>query len=243
MQKGIESPQVGRFNMHVRRRGQPLSVANQFFDGLRRKRRALIAGELRQRAFDEFFALGRRQFQYPQVLLDGRSLREPRRQLIEGEAKTGRREERRPITIAGQSARLSHQPIDDVAVVDLLLAAAEEPRQRLHQLIAQVDFERRLAEENLHLPADQAAVNRVDVRANVDQARRRHSCLQTNGRLECDARQRTKRRQFAGHRLPRRVATSAQRLQELVVFFARGEVATAAQTQFLIERRLKVAMR
>ena len=71
MQKGIESPQVGRFNMHVRRRVQPLSVADQFLTGLRRKRPALIAGELRQGPFDEVFALGRRQFQDPQILLGG----------------------------------------------------------------------------------------------------------------------------------------------------------------------------
>lgn len=197
-----------------------MSLANQFLDGLRRKRRGLIAGELRQGSFDELLALGRRQFQDPQILFGGRTLRKSRRQLVEGDAEAGRWEERRPITIIGQRARLSQQPVDEVAVVDLLLAAAHQPRQRLHQPIAQVDLERRLADENLHLLADQSAVNRVDVRADVDQARRGHARLEANGRIELDARQRTKRRQLRGHRAPRRVASGAQGLQELVVFLA-----------------------
>jgi len=195
--------------MHVCRRVESLSLTDQFLDGLRRKRRVLVAGELRQGSFDKLLALGRRQFENLQILFGGRPLRQSQRQFVEGDAEVGRREERRPIAIMGQGARLSQQSVDDVAVVDFLLAAAHQPRQGLHQLIAQVHFQRRLAEENLHLPPDQSAVNRIEVRADVDQARRRHAHLQTNGRLELDARQRTKRRQFRGHRRARRIAPGA----------------------------------
>lgn len=66
-----------------------------------------------------------------QVLLDGSRLAVPRKQLIIGHPKPGRRIQMVDVLVVGERARFADQGIDHVAKVDPLLALPEQSRQTL----------------------------------------------------------------------------------------------------------------
>lgn len=78
----------------------------------------------------------------------------------------------------------------------------------------------------------------------MDRAAARDRGREFHGSVEARGWQRTQTRQFPVARRPsREIATLAHALQELVVLLPRGEVATAAQAELLVQRRFEVAVR
>jgi hypothetical protein len=72
--------------------------------------------------------------QDPHVLL-GRPLRPLLPQGVVGHAEATAGKEIRLIPIVGESPRLADQPVDDVPVVDPMLAPTPQPRQLRHLLL------------------------------------------------------------------------------------------------------------
>jgi hypothetical protein len=58
------------------------------------------------------------------------------------------------IHVAGKRARLPHQPVDDVPVIDPMLVLAPQARQTLHQLLRIPNLDLLHADPRLHLRAD-----------------------------------------------------------------------------------------
>lgn len=85
-------------------------------------------------------ALACRQVQDAQVLL-GRPRRLPLHEQVVGHAEATAGEQIRPIAVVREGSRLAHQPVNDVPVVDTVLAASAQTRQRLQQLLAVPHFD------------------------------------------------------------------------------------------------------
>jgi len=72
------------------------------------------------------------------------------------------------VLVLGKRARLPHQPVDDIPVVDLLLVAATQPRQTLDQLLRVPHFQVLGVQPHVHLLADQSAWHHVAVPLRVN---------------------------------------------------------------------------
>jgi len=65
-------------------------------------------------------------------------------------AKAARREQVRPVAVAGQRSRLTHQPVDHMPVIDAMLVPATQPRRRHLQLLRVPDFDGLDADTHFH---------------------------------------------------------------------------------------------
>ena len=180
--------------------------------------------------------------QDPQVLL-GRPRRLPLGPEVVGQAEAAAGEQLRPVAVVGERPRLADQPVDDVPVVDAVLAAPAQPRQLLDPLLAVPDLDPLGSEPGLHPLADQPAGHRVDVALHPDRAACLHAHAQPLARLQAAARQRPQDGHlFRQARLPPGVEPGPQLPQKGPVAVAVGEVAAATQHQGLIQGPLELAV-
>ena len=184
-----------------------------------------------QGRLDAALALPRRQVQDLQIL-PGRLLRLLLPQAVVGHPEAARREQVVAVAVVGERPRLAHQPVDDVPVLDAVLAPAAQPRQPFDLLLRVPHLQVVGVDADLDPLADQPADHRVGVAADVDGAAtidaHRHSLAGVQ----------TLRRQRPQHGCllleapePAPVALGEQRTHERRVVGAAGEVATAAQQQ------------
>jgi hypothetical protein len=124
-------------------------------------------------------------------VLSGRPLRLPLPQQVVGQAKATAREQILAIAIIGEGSRFAHQPVDDVTVLDPVLATPTQTRQRFHQTLGVPHLDPLGVQPRLHLLADQPAGHRVGVAADVDRAARVHAHPPALARLQPTRRQRT----------------------------------------------------
>ena len=192
-----------------------------------------------QGRLDAALALPRRQVQDLQIL-PGRLLRLLLPQAVVGQPEAARREQVVAVAVVGERPRLAHQPVDDVPVLDAVLAPAAQPRQPFDLLLRVPHLQVVGVDADLDPLADQPADHRVGVAADVDGAAtidaHRHSLAGVQ----------TLRRQRPQHGCllleapePAPVALGEQRTHERRVVGAAGEVATAAQQQGLVEGALE----
>ena len=192
-----------------------------------------------QGRLDAALALPRRQVQDLQIL-PGRLLRLLLPQAVVGQPEAARREQVVAVAVVGERPRLAHQPVDDVPVLDAVLAPATQPRQPFDLLLRVPHLQVVGVDADLDPLADQPADHRVGVAADVDGAAtidaHRHSLAGVQ----------TLRRQRPQHGCllleapePAPVALGEQRTHERRVVGAAGEVATAAQQQGLVEGALE----
>lgn len=221
-----------------------LLVVDQPLHGGGGERNAGIERQTRQGSVDQILAVRRRQVQDFQVFLGRRPLARPAAQFVVRQAEASRREQFLAVAVIREGARFSPQRIDDVPIVDRRLLATAQTRQRVHELRAEIQFQLRFAQRYLQRLPDQAAVDRIRVGPHLDRAAARDRGRELHGSVEARGWQRTQTRQFLVARRPsREIATLAHALQEQVVLLPRGEVATAAQAELLVQRRLEVAVR
>jgi hypothetical protein len=109
-----------------------------------------------QRRLHTHLTLLRRQVQNPQVLL-GRPLRPLLKEQVVSHAEAAAGEQVRSVTVVGERPRLAHQPVDDVPVLDAVLAPSPQSRQFLHPLLTVVDLDPLGVKSGLHSLADQPA--------------------------------------------------------------------------------------
>jgi hypothetical protein len=195
-----------------------------------------------QDRLDASLTLPGRQVQDAQVFL-GRPLRLLLHQPVVDQPEAAGREQVVPVAVVGERPRLAHQPVDDVPVVDAVLAPAAQAWQPLDPLLGIPDLDVVGVQAGLDPFADQPARHRVGVAADVDGAARIHPHLHAPGCVEPSGRQRPQHGQLLREPcLPALVPLGEQLPQERFVGRPAGEVAAAAQHQRLVQRPLELPM-
>jgi hypothetical protein len=243
LQEIIKTTQIGRFDGHVRRRWQLSAAARQGDHGLGRERR-LLSQETAQRVVHGRLAVVGSMLQNSQV-------RPPRHvgnmfgaQPIVSHAKAAGGKQVLAITVVVESARLAHQLVDDVPVMDRMLVASDQARQRVHPRARVPDFYTVGIQPGFDLFADQTAMHRVGVAVDVDQAARVHMDRQTQATVQALRRQVSQDGEFRGMpRLARRIARGHYFLEKAAIRSAAVEVAAATQQQRLVHSGLEMSMR
>lgn len=155
-----------------------------------------------QHRFDTSLALTRRQVQDPQVLLDG-TLGVLLDQPVIDQAEAAGREQLLAVAVAGQRPRLTHQPVDDMPVVDAMLAPSTQSRQAFHKLLGVADLKVIGVHTRLDPLADQATGHRVGVAADMDGAAAIDTHRHAFASVQALGRQRPQQSSFFGQsRLP-----------------------------------------
>ncbi len=244
VQQGIEQAQVRRFDLDLRHGGDLLRSLYGGLDG--RKGKIFIAAQGRpQGILHGGLALAGRQLQDPQVLPRRRLLRVLAAQRIVGHAKMAGGEQVLAIDVVGKGAGLADQRVDDVPIVDGVLAGPRQPRHALDD-DARVPHRHLLqADHDVHLPTDQAAGDRIRVPQDVDRAPRPDGNVgQPPVVCQPARRERTQRGHFFGEPLlPVRVPRGYQFSEEPLVLLPAGEVAAATHPQGLVHPFLEVPVR
>jgi hypothetical protein len=249
VQQGIKHPQVHRLHLDLREGGDLLGRLHGGLDGRVRDRRGArlrVAAEGRpQGVLHASLAFPRRQLQDLQVLPHGAFVRVLPAERVVGHAKVARGEQVFVVLVVGEGARLANQRVDDVAVIDGMLADARQPRHALHQHVRVPHLHLLHANHHIHLVANQTAVDRVGVPQNLDRAAHAHADLAQPPRaFQPPPRQRPDRSQlFQKALLPLLIARGHQLLEKPHVLLTIGEVAAAPQPQGLVHRVLEVPVR
>ena len=161
-------------------------------------------------------------------------------QLVVGPAEQRARVQVGAEGVAGEGARLAHQPGDDVAVVDQVPVLAPQPGHPLHQRIGIPDFDLLDPQPHLDPLPDQPRRHRVDVPPHLDGTAPPYPHLPALLRLQPPRRQGAQDRHLGRQRrLPPRVPLPHQLAQERLVGPPVGEVAAAPQQQGLRHRVLE----
>jgi hypothetical protein len=177
-----------------------------------------------------------------QILL-GRTLRLLRQQPVIGQAEAARREQIIAVAVVGEGARLAHQPVDDMPVLDAMLAAAAQARQAFHLLLGVPNVDVVGVDTGLDPFADQAAGHRVGVAENVDRAAAVHAYRHALTGVESLCRQRPQQGQLLFQPLHAPlVALREQLTHERLVVAAARKIAAATQHQGLVEGTFKLVM-
>jgi hypothetical protein len=243
MQKGIELRQIGRHHDDFRRSRQRRVHLRQRDDFHRRQRRR-VREQDPQGIVDSHFAVLGGMLQNLQIFLGARLFITAVAQPIEGEAKPRRREQVLAIDIVGESARLTHQLVDDMSIVNGVLVAADQARPTLHMVIRKPDLDAVGVEPGFDLFADQSTRHRIRVAMDVNQAAGVDAAGHLQATVEPSIGQCAERRRLFGEAVaPAGVANRHHVLQEIHVLLAAGKVAAAPQEQCLIHGGLEVPMR
>jgi hypothetical protein len=132
---------------------------------------AVCFQQFHQHRLDSRLALACRQVQNPQVLLV-----RPRglllAQHVVGHAEVAAGKQILTVAIVGERPRLADQPVDDVPIVDAMLATAAQAWQLLNPLLGVPHFDALGVQAGVHPFADQPASHGVDVVLHFDDAAR-----------------------------------------------------------------------
>jgi len=131
---------------------------------------------LLQDCLDTRLALAGRQVQDAQVLL-GRPLRLLLDQPVIHQPEATRWEQVIPVAIVGERPRLAHQPVDNVSVLNAVLASSPQARQALHLLLGIPDLDMLCVQARLDPLADEPAGHGIGVALEMDRAAPIHSHL------------------------------------------------------------------
>jgi hypothetical protein len=156
---------------------------------------AVLFQQFHQRRLDSHFALTCCQVQNPQVFL-GRPRWLTLAQHVVGHAEVAAGKQIRTVAIVGECPGLADQPVDDVPIVDAMLATSTQAWQLLDQLLGVPHFDALGVQARVHPFADQPAGHRVDVGLHLDDAARFHAHPQSLARLQSMTRQRPQQRHF-----------------------------------------------
>lgn len=104
-----------------------------------------------------------------QIFLRGLLSVEAIAELIVGGAEPRRRKQVLAVGVVGERARLPHQLVDDVAIVDRVIVATDQPRQRIHLLIRVPDLDAIGVQPGFHRVANEPTVHRIDAAMKVNQ--------------------------------------------------------------------------
>lgn len=172
--------------------------------------------------------LPRGQVQDAQILL-GRPLGMLLHQAVINQAEAARWEEVLAVAIVGERPRFAYQPVDDVPVVDAVVAPAPQTRQALDLALGIPDLDVVGVQAGLDPFANQPARHRVGVAGDVDGAAGVHSDFDALAGVEASCRQWPQQGQLLGQTLlASRIQLGEQLPQEGCVVTALGKIPTTA---------------
>lgn len=207
VQQHIKQSQVRRLHLDLRDGGDLLRTLHRGLDGRKRNLLVTVQGGP-QNVLHAGLGFPGRQLQDLQVLPRGPLVRVLPTQGVIRHAKMAAGKQVFVVPVVGERPRLADQRVNDVPVVDGVLADPRQPRHTLHQDVPVPD--RHLLDPNhhVHLLTDQAAVDRVGVPQHLDRAAHTHPDVgQPPGAFHPPGRQRTEDRQlFHKPLLPLRIA-------------------------------------
>ena len=236
--------QVRRLDLDLGHGGNLLRALHRGLDGRERK---FVASRQRhtQGVLYGGLAFPGRQLQDLQVFTDRPLVCVLAAQRVVSHAKMTRGEQVLTIHVIHERARLAYQRVDDVAVIDGMLAGPAQPRHALHFLARVPHFHMLDANHYVHLLTDQAAMHRVRVLLDLDRAAHAYrDVAQSPAAFQALCRKLAQRRLLLRKPLlPVRVAAGHQVAKERQVLLAAGEVSAAAQPQGLVHRVLEVPVR
>jgi len=174
-----------------------------------------------------------------QVVLD-HAAGPPVLQEVVGHPEPAGGEHRIAVAILLERARLFDQPVDDVAVLDAMLASASESRQGVQLPGPMPDVESFGPDVNIHLFADQTTRQRVRVAADMDRAPRIDSGLEPSRHLQATNRQRRQHGHFFEKSLLSvGIASGHELFEKRLVVASAGEIAAAPEHQGLVDGLLE----
>ncbi len=243
MQKGIELRQIGRRHDDLRRgrQGRVCPGERDHRDGGQRLR---VREQDSQRIIDRDFTVMGRMVQNLQIFLGARPFVTAFAKPIVGQTEARGRKQVLTIDIVGERARLPHQLVDDMSIVNGVFVPADQARPRLHMMIRVPDLDAIGIQPGFDPFADEPARHRISVAMNVNQT----AGVDLAGHLQTTVEpligQCPERRRLFGQAVaPAGVAGLHHLLQEHHILVAAGEVAAAAQEQRLIHGRLEMPVR
>jgi hypothetical protein len=187
-----------------------------------------------QRFVHAAFSFPRGQVEDRQVVLDHAAGSLVLQQVV-GHAESAGGEHRVVVAVLLERPGLAHQPVDDVAVLDAMLASAAESRQRVQLPGSVPDVERFGPDVDIHLFADQTTRQRVGVAADVDRAPGIDPGLEPSRHLEPARRQgRQHGHLLINTLLSMGIASGHELLEERLVVASAGEITAPAQHQGLV---------
>lgn len=179
-----------------------------------------------------------------QVVLGAATLVAALAEPVVGQAESRRREQILAVSVIRERAGFSHQRVDDVPIVHRRTVPPHESRSRVDVTIRVPNLDAVGEQPGLDLLADQAAMHRVRVAMDVNQAAAIDSARHLQTRRQPRIRQVPQRRQFLGEAIrSTRVPRRHDLLQEDRVLLAAGEFTAAAEQERLIDGRLEVPVR
>ena len=222
------------------RRG-PLTLAEGFGHGIGVGWAALVEQEP-QRLVHAAFSFLRGQEEDCQVVLD-HAARPPVLQEVVSHPEPAGGEHRVAVAVLLERPGLAHQPVDDVAVLDAMLASASESRQGVELSGPVPDLENFGPDMNIHLFADQTAGQRIGVAADMDRAPGIDPGLEPASHLQPASRQRRQHGHFLTKTLPSvGIASGHELLEERLRVATTGEITAAPKHQGLGDGLLEAVM-
>jgi hypothetical protein len=241
LKKSVVHRQIHIDDQDVGHRRGSLTPMEGLGHGVGVGRPALVEQEP-QRLVHAAFALPRGQEEDRQVVLD-RAAGPPVLQQVVGHPEPAGGEHRIAVAVLLERPGLAHQPVDDVAVLDAMLAPASESRQGVELPGPVPDLERFGPHVGIDLFADQAAGQRVGVAADMDRAARIDPGLEPPGHLQPSGRQgRQDGHLFMKTLLSIGIASGHEPLEERLIVASAGEITAPAQHQGLIGGLLEAVM-
>jgi hypothetical protein len=128
--------------------------------------------------------------QQPHIFL-GRTLGPLLQQGVVGHAEAAARKQIRLITVVGEGPWLADQPVDDVPVIDAMLATPTQSRQFFNPFLGIPNLNQLGIQACFDPFADQAAGHRVDVALHMNGAAGVYTHFQPLARLQTPGRQRS----------------------------------------------------
>ncbi len=152
-------------------------------------------------------------------------------------------EHRVAVAVLLERPGLADQPVDDVAVVDAMLAPASESRQGVELPGPVPDLEGLGPDVNIHLFADQSAGQRIRVAIDIDRAPGIDPGLEPASHLQPTTRQRRQHGHFFTKTLlSRGIAAGHELLEEQLIIAPTGEITAPTQHQGLVDGLLETVM-
>jgi hypothetical protein len=148
------------------------------------------------------------------------------------------------ILVMRESARLPHQPNNDVAIINGVLVLTTQTRHPLHHFPGVPDLDVFQADPRFHLLADQACRHRVGVLLHANRATPANGYLDPFQRFQPSRRHRSHARQLLlEFFLATGVAPRSHLLDQRPILFTAGKIAATTQLQRLLHRHLEMSMR
>jgi hypothetical protein len=195
-----------------------------------------------QRLVHAAFSFPRGQEEDRQVVLD-HAAGPPVLQQVVGHPEPAGGEHRIAVAVLLERPGLAHQPVDDVAVLDSMLAPTPESRQGVQLPGPVPDVEGLGPNMDIHLLADQAAGQRVGVPADVDRAARIDPGLEPSGHLQPSGRQRRQHGYLLKETLLSvGIAPGHEPLEEQLIVASTGEITAASEHQGLVDGLFEAVM-